>query len=791
MHTVELSSGWKARRLNDPAMPWIPASAPGHIHCDLLKAGIIADPFVRMQEMGCQWVDRVDWEYETTFEAVEVEPEEKVVLDFAGLDSVGEVHLNGEKVADFESMHIPLRVDVTGRLQESNTLRIVFFSPYRVGDEKRAAYFSAHGLPENTRPFPERAFVRKAQYMYGWDWGPQLASVGIWLPAEIQAYQGRLDWVWPRQDHREDGSVMLSLSCKVEGKGKARYRLTSPSGEEWTAEDPEAQILISSPMLWWPNGQGAQPLYTLVTELVEEGKVLDTSTLRVGLRTIEVRETPDEDGISFEFVVNGRPIFAAGSNWIPDHSFPSLPDRERIFSQVKLAKDMNQNMLRVWGGGLFETEDFYDACDEMGILVWQDFPYGCSYSPDDEEWQKLAVAEAEANVPRLRSRTCLAIWCGNNENETMHDSRWGGDAMPSRVHGEKLWDEAIPQALTWLDPDRLYIPSSPTGPKGKANGDDQRDVHNWAVWHGSGDWRSYRTSRARFVSEFGFASSCGHQAWDLCLSAEDKEDPRSLAVQWHDKTGKGYEKFLGYIEAEYPSIQTLDDLVYYGQLNQRDAMRFALHHYRTAAPCRGALIWQHNDCWPVQSWALVDYAQVVKAAGEEMARCFANQLIVIQPLEETVELWVANDGGEAVSGDLKATLFSTESGDALAAWSFPGVSVEPASKKLVKTWQRSELGQGSFIMEAAWPGAAPCVSLLQKAKDTRLGQTVIRAKAVGDGYEVWAEGAPAVDVMIRDRAYAPRFFTLLPGRKTRVEGKSLVGMSVRTLAGESVIQKQR
>lgn len=769
-------------------MPWVPASVPGHVHLDLVRAGIIADPFERLNELGCQWVDEEDWEFQTSFPGEAAGQDERQVLRFEGLDSVGEVWLNGEKEAEFSSMFVPLEIDVTGRLKDENHLRVLFRSPRAVGRAAQAAYFEAEGLPEDTRPFDHRNFVRKAQYMYGWDWGPCLASCGIWLPVKLVTFSSRIHWVWPRQQHREDGSVMLHLEGSIEGEGRLRYRLTAPDGAVMEAEDPEAQILVSQPELWWPNGYGSQPLYTLEAELVRDGEAVDSRTMKIGLRQIELKEFPDEKGASFEFWANGKPIWTAGSNWIPDHSFPSIITRERIFSQVRLAKEMGTLMLRIWGGGIFETDDFYDACDEMGILVWQDFPYACGYAPDSESYRAAAVLEAEVQAPRLRWRTSLAIWCGNNENQTMHESRWGGDKMPERFHGEVIWEEHLPKAMAALDPDRPYIPSSPTGTKGKGNGDDCRDVHYWNVWHGRGDWEHYLDSFARFCSEFGFASSPSRECWNMCLRPED-EAPRSPAVRWHDKTRKGYETYLGYVHLHYPEIETLDDLIYYSQLNQRDAMRFALQHYRTNGATKGALIWQFNDCWPVQSWALVDYAQKVKPAGEEMKRCFAPVLAAIKLLDDKVQLWIVNDSHETVEGGVMATVFTTDTGQACGAWSFPGQKLAMGERRMVAEWPRTALGGPSLVMKAEFgPAGGPAILLLQKPKDTLTGESRVKAKAVQGGVEFTAAGAPAIDLFVDLEGKGRRVITVLPGDKVVLDG-ALATRDARSLHGPVVLAR--
>ncbi len=387
----------------------------------------------------------------------------------------------------------------------------------------------------------------------------------------------------------------------------------------------------------------------------------------------------DKFGESFEFEVNGTKIWARGANWIPDHSFPSIVTKAQYRDRLEKAIDLGFNMLRVWGGGLYETDEFYDLCDELGILVWQDFPFACAYYPDDEIWQSAIREEATANIKRLRNHPCLALWCGNNENLEMHVNTWGGpEHHPKWYYGANHFDKVLPQVVSELDPHRSYIATSPIGENPVYDGKSEKqkgpnsggygDQHCWDVWHGRGDWKYYADSTGRFSSEYGFASSCSTSLWTKTLDDADW-DPHSAVVQWHDRTGKGHEKFHGYVKLHYPDSMTLEDWVYYSQLNQRDALRFGVEHYRRSEFCRGSLIWQFNDCWPVQSWAIMDSDGDYKALAYDLRRLYDDYLLSIVRDNDMISVWALNDSPQPWDTEivLRATHLAT--GEVLAEWS--------------------------------------------------------------------------------------------------------------------------
>jgi beta-mannosidase len=623
---------------------WLPATVPGHVHLDLHKNGVIGDPFERMNELGSRWIDESDWAYRTSFEWTADAALPNRVLRFEGLDTVCTVSLNGAVIGEFDNMFVPVEIDVSRLLKEgSNELEVTFLSAVRVGDERRSAYFAEEGLSADCKQFDERAFVRKAQYMSAWDWGPRLVSCGIWRPVSLLEFAARVKSFSVLQTKNEDGSVQVKTETEVEGVGEVTLTFGEIEVKSSSGALEEIDVTVSHPIWWWPNGMGEQHLYKASASIAGG----NTIAKKIGLRTITLERQPDAIGESFTFLINGKKLWARGANWIPNDSFPSQVTDSDYREQVETCKALGMNMLRVWGGGLYEMDGFYDACDEAGILVWQDFTYACSYYADGEAACEVARIEAETQILRLRDRTSLALWCANNENLTMWQGKWGGAQSPPRYYGENIYDKVLPEALEKLDPQRSYIPTSPIGQEsepGDCNQGRYGDSHYWAVWHGLGDWVYYKDSDTRFSSEFGFASSCSMAQWKQAISKDDwaKDSP---AVRWHDKTGKEWEKFYGYVTTHYPAPETLEDWTYSSQINQRDALRFGIEHWRRADYCQGTLIWQFNDCWPVQCWSVQDYLRLLKPAGYELKRLYADHLISLYPVDGKIGLTVVNDGG--------------------------------------------------------------------------------------------------------------------------------------------------
>jgi beta-mannosidase len=744
------------------------------VHLDLERAGVIPDPFERAHELGCQWVDEEDWSYKTQFEFRPTPGLERRSLRFQGLDTVCEVFLNGERVARHENMFVPLEIDVSERLRGgSNELRVEFQSAARVGRERRSQFLAREGLPDGIRCFDERAFVRKAQYMFGWDWGPRLVSAGIWAPLELCEYSARFRDIRVSERHLADGDVELRFESALDGSGSVLHFV---EGAKTALADGET-LRLSKPELWWPIGLGPQRLHAVVSFLVPPGtpadrasaeaRALDRRELRLGLRRLELSRKPDQFGESFEFWINGRPLWAVGANWIPDDSFPARVSPQRTRQKLERARDLGMNMLRVWGGGLYESDAFYDACDELGLLVWQDFAYACSYYPDDEEAQAVAREEAESAVRRLRHHASLALWCGNNENHVMHHDRWSGPQGPfPRYHGELLYDRTLPAVLAEHDAGRPYLASSPAGGE-NPNCGGIGDQHYWDVWHGRGDYVFYADSRARFSSEFGFAAAPGHAAIRRMLGNTEAPLAREMRhplARWHDKTAKGYETFVGYVELHYPSSSTLEEWSYYSQLNQRDALRFGIEHYRRSEFCKGALIWQFNDCWPVQSWAVLDSEGEYKAAAYDLRRLYAPLLLSIERSGSVARVWVILDNSDRpVRGKLELEARSLANGDVLRSFD-TDVELAPGTRRMLLECEIGGLPRETTLLSAAL-GDTRRFALLAEPKQVRIPLAHLAITPADSG--IWLEtDAPVVDLLLWDEAGGATFldnYVTLPG----------------------------
>ncbi|MGI4789799.1 MAG: beta-mannosidase [Janthinobacterium lividum] len=671
-----LNHGWRMREIAPEGMPvhnnlpWLPAEVPGSVHLDLIRAGVIPDPLTRLHERDVAWVDDSDWMYETTF-TVDALPA-AAFLRFNGLDTLAEITLNGKPLGTTENMYIAHEFPVGGKLVAGeNHLELTFRSAKRVGAERQAAWDTSGNdtLPHHWDNWNERAFVRKAQYQYGWDWGPVVRGCGLWQPVELITVPVARIGDWQHTvEFTDDGKAVVTITAEVERMPGSEdtplefvlkttgsmVNLLVPTGAGMSAVS--GMLIIDNPERWQPNGLGNAPIYYSWLALTTDGKECDHLWSTVGLRTIELVREPDADGLGegFKFRVNGNDVFIKGANWIPDHVIPALITPNRLRERITQARDAGFNMLRVWGGGFYESDEFYELCDELGILVWQDFPYACSYYPDTGEYAEQAKTEAIAAVKRLRHHASLALWCGNNENLTMYEGNWTKH-KPDRFIGDHLYQEILPAVVASENPQTPYWPGSPYG-GADANSPDFGDCHNWDVWHGRGDWVHYVENDSRFCSEFGFAASCGLGAWDACLAPADKH-PHSPAVRWHDKTRKGYDTYLGLIGIHFPEAQSLEDLVYYSQCNQAEALKCGVEHYRRRKGRNwGTLFWQLNDCWPVQSWAVIDSQGEPRAAYFACKKFYAPVLLSLVREGETATAHLVSDLLIPVSGRLTWTL---------------------------------------------------------------------------------------------------------------------------------------
>jgi beta-mannosidase len=645
------------------------ATIPGTIHTDLFQNQLIPDPFFGNNEKQLQWIENENWEYETHFSLTKSElKNQNIDLEFEGLDTYATVFLNGKVVLEANNMFRKWTISSKSHLKiGTNHLKVIFHSAVQKGKEE------AKRLPY-TLPEKERVFVRKAQYQFGWDWGPRFVTAGIWKKVQLKFWNSaQIESVQFEQSGITKYGALLffniNVNSQIEGdfvfiinKNKHKRKLSKG------VTVIELPYVIDNPKLWWCNGLGEPTLYPFSIELYQKGKLLDKKKLNIGLRTIELIQEKDQAGKSFYFKLNGKPVFMKGANVVPPDNFLPRVSDSTYFSLVENAKKANMNMLRVWGGGVYFDDAFYEACDANGILVWQDFMFACSMYPGDEKFVENVKQEVIDNVNRLQNHPSIAIWCGNNENdEGWHNWGWQKQFNYSKADSTQIWNdykkvfhEMIPQTLDSLLPKEknIYWSSSPSKGWGRKESLTQGDVHYWGVWWGKEPFEIYEKKVGRFVSEYGFQGMPNLGTLKKVIHNEDLNFT-SEAFKNHQKHSTGYETIKEYMERDYVVPKDFEDYAYVSQLLQARGMKIAIEAHRRAKPyCMGTLYWQLNDCWPVTSWSSLDYYGNWKAFHYQAKRSFENLLLSVAEKNNGYEVFLVNDTFENYSGKLELELFS-------------------------------------------------------------------------------------------------------------------------------------
>ena len=657
---------WSFKKTTDTN--WISAKVPGTVHTDLYATNLIPNPFFGTNEKQLQWIENEDWEYETIFILSKAEKEnQNIVLQFDGLDTYAEVFLNGNKILDADNMFRTWKVAVKNQLKiGQNALRIVFTSAVKKGKE------AAKKLPY-VLPGDEKIFTRKAQYQCGWDWGPRFVTAGIWKDVQLHFWNSAtISNVKYNQKKLNKAVAELEFIVTIESAKAEKFQLKiNDKIETVTLQKGLNKIpfpyQIKNPKLWWTNGLGAANLYSFAIDLFQNKKAVAHSKLNIGLRTIELIQEKDAIGKSFYFKLNGIPVFMKGANYIPPDSFLPRANDSVYKSIVINAVAANMNMLRVWGGGVYAADAFYDECDKNGILVWQDFMFACAMYPGDVAFLDNVKNEVIDNVTRLQNHACIALWCGNNENdEGWHNWGWQKQYNYSTVQEaaiwndyEKLFHELIPKTLDSLlaPTENRYWPSSPSIGWGKKESLLQGDSHYWGVWWGMEPFEMYQKKVGRFMSEYGFQGMPNLKTFRTFAKEEDL-NLNSEAVKNHQKHPTGYQTIQTYMERDYKTPTTFEDYSYVSQLLQAEGMKTAIEAHRQAKPnCMGTLYWQLNDCWPVTSWSSVDYYGNWKAFHYQVKRSFESVLISVKEEELVYKVYVINDDLKSYDGELFLELF--------------------------------------------------------------------------------------------------------------------------------------
>ncbi len=695
-----MAGAWKFRQFGTEE--WLPASVPGGVHTDLLALGRIPDPFVGDNERRVAWVAQKDWEYARAFDVQpEVMQRGQIWLVCDGLDTLASLTLNGQPLGSTDNMFRQYRWDVKALLKaEGNELRISFESPVRY----TAARQAVRPMMGVSQAIPGGPHLRKAPCQFGWDWGPQLPPIGVWKDIRLEAFDSaRLSEVHLTQNHA-NGRVIVEARVEVQAWDEtpclAVLRVIAPDGEIFEAgqgvdleNGTRPQVEIPNPQLWWPNGYGAQPLYRVEVELRTSEQNLDEREFQLGLRTIELRQEPDEWGRSFTFVVNGLPIFAKGSNWIPADSFPTRISDAYLEMLIRSAVQTHQNMLRVWGGGFYEEERFYDLCDRYGILVWQEFIFSCSVYPlDDPEFVENVHVEAVENIRRLRHRASLALWCGNNEMEWgWVDWGWKEPAVQAlKSVYDNFFHHTLPAWCAAEDPDHTYWPSSPSSdtPFEAPNGQVQGDAHYWDVWHGRKPFTAYRDQYPRFMSEFGFQALPPLETIRT-YAAESDWNMTSYVMDQHQKNASGNSLMVGQMLDTFQMPKDFESLVYLSLVLQAEGIRYGVEHWRRhTRRVSGTLYWQLNDCWPVASWASLDYFGRWKALHYAARRFYAPLMLSIEDAPPCQSIFISSDLREEWQGSVRWSL-ETLDGKVLAS-AEKAARVEPSGVTAVEKMDFSE-----------------------------------------------------------------------------------------------------
>jgi beta-mannosidase len=682
MEIYSLAGAWEFRQQG--TQEWMPASVPGGVHTDLITLGRIADPFVSDNEKRFKWVAEADWEYRRSFRCSdEILAQDKILLVCDGLDTLATVMINGTRLGQTDNMFRQYRWEVKELLfSGENELHILFESPVRCAGQLQANRI----LPGVPQAIPGGPHLRKAPCQFGWDWGPQLPPIGTWKDIRLEGYnQARLSEVHLRQQH-SGGQVELLVKARLERWGLSPLSLavhmSSPAGEKFdetqavgASGEVLLQIPIHNPQLWWPNGYGEQPLYQVEVILLDGNSInsepLDRQHYQVGLRSIELSQQADQWGHSFVFVVNNVLIFAKGANWIPADSFPTRISEDSLEGLIRSAVATHQNMLRVWGGGFYEDEHFYDLCDRYGILVWQEFIFSCSIYPlDDPVFLENVLQEVIDNVRRLRHRACLAVWCGNNEMEWgWVDWGWNNPELQGlKAAYDQFFHHTLPSWCLAEDPDHAYWPSSPSSniPFDNPNSQNQGDCHYWDVWHGRKPFSAYRSQYPRFMSEFGF-QALPPLATIRTYADEADWNMTSYIMEQHQKNASGNSLMVGQMLDTFRLPKDFASLVYLSMVLQAEGIRYGVEHWRRHPErVAGTLYWQLNDCWPVASWSSLDYFGRWKALHYTARRFYAPLLLTIEDNPPEMGVYITNDTLESWAGSVEWRL-ETLDGQQLAA----------------------------------------------------------------------------------------------------------------------------
>ena len=686
--SIEISENWTFKNNIDSV--WLEASVPGDVHTDLLKNGLIEDPFYRLNEHDLQWIDKTDWEYKTEFDLSQKDlNSHSLALEFQGIDTYSSIYLNDSLIGTTDNMFIGKTVDIKNFAKlGKNKLYIKLFSPINKGVKLHDSLgydissFNGNDLAEIGKVEGNKrvsVFTRKAPYHFGWDWGPRLVTSGIWQPINIKTWNYfNIEDLYIRQISLDESAslvaeIELESYLEIDEMISEIYVDNQKVSTDLIyinkgANKIEIPFTIKDYELWWPNGMGNQNMYDVKVKLQSNNNFV-TSSKRVGLREINLVTSQDSVGNNFYFEVNKKPVFMKGVNYIPQDIFLNRVSDDKYEELLESAVDANMNMIRVWGGGIYENEIFYNLCDEKGLLVWQDFMFACAMYPGDEDFLKSVEQEAKYNVKRLRGHPSIALWCGNNEvRSAWKNWGWEKDVMENQSPEiasviSKAYDDVfhkiLPEVVNNLDTSTAYWPSSPGSTfSGGTESYTSGDAHYWGVWWGKEDFESYNQKVPRFMSEFGFQSFPEFSSVDKYTNESDYSI-YSEVMKSHQRSSIGNSTIEDYMLRHYNKPKSFKGYLYVSQILQAYGMSIGMEsHRRNKGYSMGSLYWQLNDCWPVASWSSIDYFGKWKALHYSTKKAFQPVLINFLKTDSEIELHIISDLLESKEVDLNLKVLS-------------------------------------------------------------------------------------------------------------------------------------
>nr|WP_315033632.1 glycoside hydrolase family 2 protein [uncultured Chryseobacterium sp.] len=777
------SENWQFKNSKDKN--WLPAKIPGTVHLDLINNKIIQDPFKDENEKKVQWIENEDWDYQTTFN---ISPQEiknnNIDLVFYGLDTFSEIYLNGKLLKKTDNMFRKWQIPVKKELKTGeNLLQIKFKSAVNTGKEL------AKKIPF-TLPESPRSVVRKAQYQFGWDWGPRMVTSGIWKDIKLEFWNNAiLENIKIEQKRISDKNADLSIQTTILADRGGKYTI-SINNKINTVQLKRGQnqidipFNIQNPMLWQPNGWGAPYLYDIKVSLQQKADILSDKTMKIGLRTVELVQEKDGKGKSFYFKVNGNPLYIKGTNWIPADSFSPRITKEKYQKLIKDSKEAHMNMIRIWGGGIYEYEEFYKACDENGILVWQDFMFAGSFYPADEDFLHNVKEEVKDQVNRLQNHPSIALWCGNNEIEEAIVN-WGyqkqfkyskNDSLQVWKDYKKLFHEVIPNALKEnLTRDKnIYWPSSPSIGWGHKESLTEGDSHYWGVWWGEQPFEIYNEKVGRFMSEYGFQGMPSLETTKSMFSAVQDLNVQNPTIQAHEKHGRGWEIINEYMKRDYKIPTDFIQYNYVSQLLQARGMQIAIEAHRRARPYNmGTLYWQLNDCWPVVSWSSIDYLGNWKAFHYEAKRSFEPVLISVSETAEAYDIYFINDLLENKEISSKVEFIDFKGKVLWSAGATDRLLANSSEKHLeIKKENFYNFDLSSTLLKVHVAGNSlqhEKLFFFKRPKDLQLSKPNITIKNISPTEIEISTDVLAKDVyLIGDTHFSDNFFDLLPKTSKRI-----------------------